>query len=92
MSNFIHAREYLHGGDVVIVNCSHQCNVRVMDDPNFSSFRNNGQHHYHGGFYKRLPARIVVPHDGEWNTTIDLGGGSAGIRYSINYLKKRRAA
>lgn len=91
MSDFIHAREYLHAGDVVIVSCSHQCNVRVMDDSNFSSFRSGGQHRYYGGFYERLPARIAVPHDGEWNTTIDLGGGNANIRYSINYIKRHAA-
>ncbi len=91
MSDFIHAREYLHEGDVVIVNCSHQCNVRVMDDSNFSSFQRGGQNRYYGGFYKMLPARIVVPSDGYWNTTIDLGGGSANIRYNINYLKRDAA-
>jgi len=90
MSDFIHAREYLHAGDVVIVNCSHQCNVRVMDDSDFSSFRSGGGHHYHGGFYRMLPARIPVPSNGYWNTTIDLGGGSASIRYSINYFKRPR--
>jgi hypothetical protein len=89
---FIHAREYLHDGDVVIVNCDHQCNVRVMDDSNFSSFRSGGRHRYHGGFYQRLPARIAVPHNGYWNVTIDLGGGRANIRYSINYLKRKAAA
>lgn len=91
MSDFIHAREFLHSGDIVIVNCSHQCNVRVMDDSNFSSYRHGGRHDYYGGFYRNLPARIAVPHDGYWNTTIDLGGGQANIRYSINYLKRNAA-
>jgi hypothetical protein len=34
-----------------------------------------------------LPARIIVPYDGNWNVTIDLGGGGANIRYNIEYLK-----
>ena len=91
MSNFIHAREYLHQGDVVIVQCSHQCNVRLMDDSDFHSFRSGGRHQYYGGFFDRLPARISVPSDGYWNTTIDLGGGRANISYSINYLKREAA-
>ena len=91
MSDFIHAREYLHAGDIVIVNCSHQCNVRVMDDSNFDRYRSGSDHHCYGGFYKMLPARIPVPNDGYWNTTIDLGGGSADIRHSINYLKRQAA-
>ena len=87
MANFIHAREFLDDGDVVIVNCDHQCNVLVMSDSDFSNYKRGGQFHYHGGFYKMLPARIAVPHSGHWNTVIDLGGGRANIRYNIGYLK-----
>jgi hypothetical protein len=86
--DFIHAREWLDTGDIVIVSCDHQCNVRVMDDSNFSSYRSGGQHRYYGGHYKRLPARIAVPHSGNWNTVIDLGGGRASIRYNIQYIKR----
>ena len=87
MANFIHGREYLEEGDVVIVNCDYQCNVLVMDDSNFSSYRSGRGFSHYGGFYQRLPARIRVPHSGHWNTVIDLGGGSANIRYNIGYLK-----
>jgi hypothetical protein len=88
MSNFIHARDYLEANDVVIVTCDYQCNVRVMDDPNFDSFRRGGRHSFYGGFYQQLPARITVPSSGYWNTTIDLGGGQANIRYNISYMKQ----
>jgi hypothetical protein len=73
VSDFIHAQEQLSAGDVVAVHCSHQCNIRLMDDANFRSYRSGGQHTYYGGFYKMFPARIVVPHSGHWNVTIDLG-------------------
>ena len=87
MSDFIHAREFLKTGDVVVVQCSHQCNVRLTDDLNFQAFRSGRQHTAYGGFFERLPARVAVPHDGYWNVTIDLGGGRANIRYDISYLK-----
>jgi len=89
--NFIHAREFLHTGDIVIVQCSHQCNVRVMDDSNFDRYRHGGQHDCYGGFYKMLPARIPVPSNGYWNVTIDLGGSPDSFRYGINYLKREAA-
>jgi hypothetical protein len=88
MADFIHAREYLDGGDVVVVNCDYQCNVLVMDDSNFSSYRSGRQFTYYGGHYTRLPARIGVPHSAHWNTVIDLGGGRANIRYNIGYIKR----
>lgn len=88
MSQFMHAREYLEAGSVVVVSCSHQCNVRVMEDSDYASFKRGGRHNYYGGFFTRLPARIPVPHGGYWNTTIDLGGGSANIRCNVSYLKE----
>jgi hypothetical protein len=84
---FLQKREYLSEGDVVVVDCSHRCNIRLMGDSDFSSYRRGGSHHYHGGYYDRLPARIGVPADGYWNIVLDLGGGSASIRHSIQFLK-----
>lgn len=87
----IHAREYLHEGDVVIVHCSHQCNVRVMSDVDFQLFQKGAPHKYRGGYYKMLPARIPVPHGGYWNTTIDLAGSPSHFQYNISYLKNKGA-
>jgi hypothetical protein len=88
MSDFFHAREYLDAGDIVIVNCDHQCNVIVMDDSNFSSYQRRGGFDHLGGFSERFPVRIGVPTSGYWNTVIDLGGGRATIRYNIQYLRR----
>ena len=59
----------------------------LMSDGDFESYRRGGTHRYHGGHYERLPARIATPSSGYWNITLDLGGGSASIRHSINVLK-----
>ncbi|MCA1378882.1 MULTISPECIES: DUF1883 domain-containing protein [unclassified Bradyrhizobium] len=87
MADYIHAREYLSSGDVVVVECSHQCNVIVMDDSNYSLYRTGRQYRYYGGHFTHFPARVSVPGDGHWNTVIDLGGGRANIRYNIGYIK-----
>ncbi len=85
--SFLHKREYLNAGDVVVVNCSHQCNVMLTDDDNFRRYKSGQQFHYRGGFYQRLPARIGVPQTGYWNITLDLAGGSANIRHSISVIR-----
>ena len=87
--SFLHSREHLNRRDTVIVNCSHQANIMVMSDSNFSNYQSGDQFQYHGGHYKRLPAQIPVPTSGNWNIVIDLGGGSARISHSIQI---RRAA
>ncbi|HDR8943588.1 TPA: DUF1883 domain-containing protein [Burkholderia vietnamiensis] len=84
--DFIHSREHLNEGDVVVVNCDYQCNVMLTTDSNFQRYRSGQRFEYFGGNYTRLPARIAVPSTGYWNVTIDLGGGSANIRYSIDFV------
>ena len=68
---FIHQREQLNEGDQVIINCSQPCNIRLMSDANFRSFKNGGRHAYHGGAFDRFPAKITVPSSGFWNITLD---------------------
>jgi len=86
--SFIHSREYLEAGDVVVVECSHQCNVMLTTDSNFSNYKHSGHFQYHGGNFKRFPARIEAPRTGYWNITIDLGSGRANIKYSINIIRR----
>ena len=86
MSEFIHWREHLSRGDLVEVSCSHRCNVRLTTDIEFAKLKRGGAHQYFGGHYDRLPARVPVPHDGWWNITLDLGGGSANIRYGMRVI------
>lgn len=83
----IHTREWLEAGDRVRVDCDHQCNVLVMDDRNYSLYKTGQAFRHLGGFFKRLPAVLGVPRSGHWNTVIDLGGGRAQVRYSINILR-----
>jgi hypothetical protein len=85
--DFIHTREYLTEGDIVVVWCSHQCNVCLMDDTNFSYYRSRGQFRHYGGHCRYFPVRIPVPSTGYWNVTLDLGGGSASIRHSISFIR-----
>ncbi|MDB5524876.1 MAG: Domain of uncharacterized function [Rhizobium sp.] len=87
MAEFIHARQRLAKGDVVIVQCSHQCNVFVMDDENFVSYRKRQKFTFFGGHFTHFPAKVAVPGDGNWNTVLDLGGRSAAIQHTISYFR-----
>ncbi|WP_397453614.1 DUF1883 domain-containing protein [Pseudomonas sp. NA-150] len=68
---FIHQREHLNEGDIVLIESSNTCNIRLMTDANFRSFKNGGRHIYHGGAFDKFPAKIVAPSSGFWNITID---------------------
>ena len=92
MPDFTGERTKLERGDLVVVDCDHQCNIRLLDDANFEEFRRGRRHKYFGGFYRWLPARIVVPNAGYWNVVVDLGGQRATANYRISYLKTRTHA
>ena len=87
--SFLHSREHLNTGDIVEVDCSHQCNIVLVDDANFSNYKNGRsfKHYGGGGFFKKLPARLQAPHSGYWNIVLDLGGGSATVRHSIRIIR-----
>jgi len=69
---FVHQREHLNEGDMVVIDCSQTCNIRLMNDANFRSFKNGGRQTYHGGAFDRFPAKIKVPSTGFWNITLDV--------------------
>lgn len=85
---FLHKRLYLNAGDIVVVDCSHQSNILLTTDSNFTNYKNGRgfQHHGGGGFFQQLPARLKAPQSGYWNITIDLGGGSGNVRHSISVI------
>ena len=85
--DFIHARKYLDRGDIVVVQCDYQANVLLTDDSNFHFYKSGQNFRHFGGHFTHYPARIKVPSTGYWNVTIDLGGGAANIKYSIDVLK-----
>jgi hypothetical protein len=87
MANFIHARQKLLKGDVVVVQCSHQCNIYLLDDANFELYRNRHKHTFYGGAFTHFPARLGVPASGHWNVVIDLGGRQAAIKHTISYIR-----
>lgn len=84
--DFLHSREYLQAGQSVRVDCDTQCNVMLTDDLNFQQYRRGANFRYHGGSYKAFPVVLSAPSTGYWNVTIDLGGGSATIRHSIQVI------
>lgn len=80
----IKSREYLNAGDAFVVDCSHQANVLVMDDGNMSAYRRGASARYYGGFYRKLPARISVPHAGHWNVILEAPNGA---RYDMHTIR-----
>jgi hypothetical protein len=86
MAAVIRERKLLNRGDVVVVQCDHPCNIRLIDDENLPRFKSGQRYAYLGGFYKILPARIVVPKGGYWNLSVGLGDEAARANCQVNYV------
>lgn len=77
----------LSAGQVVEVTLTGSAaNVRLMDSPNFSSFKAGRQHRYHGGLVKQSPYRIPVPSSGRWHVTVDMNGLRGTVRSGVRVL------
>lgn len=95
---FIHQREQLNEGDLVIIESSQPCNIRLMNDANFRAFKNGARHSYIGGHFDRFPAKISVPGNGFWNITLDTVTRRAisvtrkpTMKYSIKIVRRSGA-
>lgn len=85
--SYLHNRILVNAGQTISVQCSHQINVLVMDDTNYSRYKRGQSAQYYGGFYTHFPANITVPHTGHWNVVLALPPGHrATIRHSINII------
>ena len=76
----------LKKGQIVEVSLSSQANVKLMSSTDFNNYKNGRRHHYYGGLAKASPVRLLVPSDGHWYVTVDLGGYAGNVRASVNVL------
>ena len=85
--DFLHTE--FHGGndDVVLVTLDSQANVMLLDDINFSAYRDGRSFNYFGGWATKSPTRLVPPHGSHWHVVVDLGGASGTVRASIRIVR-----
>jgi hypothetical protein len=85
--NFLHYEFDLSADDIVEVTLDKQANVRVLDDTNYSLYRDGKKHRYYGGLAKESPVQIPAPHAGHWHVVVDLGGYAGTVRASARVLQ-----
>ena len=61
-------------------------NVRLMDSPNFQSYRSGRRHRYYGGLMRQSPARLSIPHSGHWHVTVDMQGLRGETRSAVRVI------
>ncbi len=55
-------------------------------DRDYAACRQVRRFKYHGGTFKRFPARLTVPESCPWNIIIDLAGAKGEIQYKITVM------
>jgi hypothetical protein len=83
-TKFLHYKVDASEGDAIVVKLDNRANVRVMDSANFSRYQRGERHQYLGGRALKSPARILLPHSGQWHVAIDLGGAAGGVKASVS--------
>jgi hypothetical protein len=85
--NFLHYDLHLQAGDVVEITLDKQANVRLMDEANYTNYRQGQQHTYYGGRAVVSPIRIPAPHAGHFHLVVDLGGYAGSVMASVRTLQ-----
>lgn len=84
--DFIHAEFWGKENDVAIVTLDNQANVMLLDDINFSAYKQGRSFKYFGGWACRSPVRLKPPHYGHWHVIIDLGGSGGKVSANIRFV------
>ncbi len=82
-----HDLGHREGGEIVeVILQGNAANVRLMDSPNFLSYRSGRRHRYFGGHAKKSPVRLQIPNAGHWYITVDMGGYEGRVESSVRML------
>ena len=85
--DFFHWSGWLGSDEAIVVTLDHAANVQLLDDWNFTSYRNKRGFQYLGGYYRESPVVLRPPHSGRWHVAIDLGGRGGYLRTGIRVIK-----
>lgn len=80
----IKSRKFLKETEKILITCSHQCNIHLLDDANFEKYSQGMQYDGRGSFNTRFPAELYAPNTGDWNIVFDLDGAKLDL-YSFKY-------
>lgn len=82
-----HDLGHRESGEIVeVILKGNAANVRLMDSPNFLSYRSGRRHRYFGGHAKKSPVRLQIPNAGHWYITVDMGGYAGRVESSVRML------
>lgn len=73
-------------GEIIEITLTSGANVRLMDNSNFSNYKNGRQHRYTGGLAKHSPLKLAIPSTGRWHIAIDMQGLIGSTKASIRIL------
>ncbi len=81
--NFLHYEFQLKKGNVVEIVLDKQANVRLLDELNFSNYKNGRKYSHIGDLSKKLKINLTSPYKGHWHLVIDLDGHAGTVKASV---------
>lgn len=84
--NFLHYDVNVGIGQSIRIDLDAQANVKLMDDANYSNYRNGRQYKFYGGSAIKTPVIMQAPYSGRWNLVIDMGGYAGKVNVSVTVI------
>ena len=86
--DFLHTDFWGGAEHVALVTLDAQANVMLVDDHNFSAYRQGRSFNYYGGWASRSPVRLSPPHHSHWHVVVDLGGYAGSVKAGIRIIER----
>lgn len=87
MASLLHFDFTAGPGAVAVAHLDRQARVLLLDDSNFHHYRCRMSFRSWGGWFRRTPAQLPVPHVGRWHVVVDLAGRAGHVRVQFQLME-----
>lgn len=81
-------RQLSQGQVIEVTLIGNSANILLLDNSNFSNYKNGRPYKYYGGNMTTSVSRLLIPNAGHWHVVIDLKGHSGSVESSVQVLPK----
>jgi hypothetical protein len=85
---YLHYLLDLSTHDVIQVTLNRAAYIRVMDDENYTLYRQAKHYKYFGGLAEGSPANLKPPYPGHWHLCVDLGGKEGELDAVVHIVQE----
>jgi hypothetical protein len=86
--NHLHKYLTLSQNDMLKIHLSNPAQVMLLDDKNYSLYKDEMEYDYYGKLVKRSPFIIKAPHVGDWHLVIEQADSRQDLSVNVQIISE----